>query len=195
MFHPPLAKSSLSYNLFSNSFVVNACFNPFLFCSRENRINRILISLIICICCICFNPLSAQILSVAPSSEFNVKGATKMVADRVDFNFSADFTFTNNTMSVDLVPNKITGVSIIQRFYKFTNTVFYMSAKIGLNYRESELNGIGESDLKFLYNNSTGWVDDNNSVLNTGTNLLETGCLYCRKIFGHRGIDRGEGQS
>ena len=128
------------------------------------------------------NYLDAQILSVAPGTEFNVKGGTKMVADRADFNFSGDFTFTNNTLNVDLVPNKINGVSTMQRVYKFTNTVYYMQGRINLNYLENELNGIPESVLKFLYNNGLGWQEDNNSSVNTVANLLEGGAMNYTKL-------------
>ena len=119
------------------------------------------------------NVLKAQILSVAPGTEFNVKGGTKMVADRADFNFSGDFTFTNNTLNVDLVPNKIADISTIQRIYRFTNSVNYMPARLSLNYLQSELNGIAELELEFLYNNGKGWVYDINNGLNTAINLLQ----------------------
>lgn len=141
-----------------------------------------LITLIVWASSNCFTHSYAQILSVAPGTEFNVKGGTKMVAERVDFNFSGDFTLTNNTLNVDLVPNKIAGVSIMQRVYKFTNTVYYMQGRINLNYLESELNGIPESELKFLYNNGAGWVDDYNSIVNTNINLLESGPMNYTKL-------------
>ena len=128
------------------------------------------------------NVLKAQILSVSPGTEFNVKGGTKMVADRADFNFTGDFTFTNNSLNVDLVPNKINGISTMQRVYKFTNTVYYMQGRINLNYLESELNGIPESELKFLYNNGLGWQDDYNSSVNTGINLVEGGVMNYTKL-------------
>ena len=128
------------------------------------------------------NVLKAQILSVAPGTEFNVKGGTKMVADRADFNFTGDFTLTNNTLNVDLVPNKINGVSTMQRVYKFTNTVYYMQGRINLNYLENELNGIPESELKFLYNNGLGWQEDYNSAVNTNINLLEGGAMNYTKL-------------
>ena len=126
--------------------------------------------------------LKAQILSVAPGTEFNVKGGTKMVADRADFNFSGDYTFTNNTLNVDLVPNKINGVSTMKRIYKFTNTVYYMQGRINLNYLESELNGVPESELKFLYNNGLGWQEDYNSAVNTNSNLVEGGAMNYTKL-------------
>ena len=127
-------------------------------------------------------PLSAQILSVAPGTDFNVKGGTTMVADRADFNFSGDFTFTNNTLYLDLVPNKINGVLTMQRVYKFTNTVYYMPGSISLNYLDRELSGIPEMELKFLYNNGLGWVDDHNSTLKAGFNLLEGGAMNSVKL-------------
>jgi len=133
-------------------------------------------------CTLCLNQLSAQILSVAPGTDFNVKGGTKMVADRADFIFSGDFTFTNNTLNVDLVPNKINGVSTMNRIYKFTNTVYYMQGRINLNYRESELEGIPESELKFLYNNGLGWQEDYNSAVNTNINLVEGGAMNYTKL-------------
>jgi len=139
-------------------------------------------SLIMLICCSCMGVLNAQILSVAPGTEFNVKGGTNMMADRTDFNFSGDFTFTNNTLNLDLVPNKINGVSIMQRVYKFTNTVYYMQGRINLNYLENELNGIPESELKFLYNNGLGWQEDYNSSVNTGINLVEGGAMNYTKL-------------
>jgi hypothetical protein len=126
--------------------------------------------------------LKAQILSVAPGTEFNVKGGTKMVADRADFNFSGDFTLTNNTLNVDLVPNNINGVTTMKRIYKFTNTVYYMQGRINLNYLENELNGIPESELKFLYNNGLGWQEDYNSAVNTNINLLEGGPMNYTKL-------------
>ena len=139
-------------------------------------------SLLLLVCCSCMGVLKAQILSVAPGTEFNVKGGTKMVADRADFNFSGDFTLTNNNLNVDLVPNKINGVSTMQRVYKFTNTAYYMQGRINLNYLENELNGIPESVLKFLYNNGLGWQEDNNSSVNTVANLLEGGAMNYTKL-------------
>jgi len=143
---------------------------------------KIYTSLLVLVCCSCMGVLNAQILSVAPGTEFNVKGGTKMVADRADFNFSGDFTFTNNTLNVDLVPNKINGVSIMQRVYKFTNSVYYMQGRISLNYLESELGGIPESELKFLYNNGLGWQEDYNSSVNTNINLVEGGAMNYTKL-------------
>jgi hypothetical protein len=139
-------------------------------------------SLLVLICCSCMGVLKAQILSVAPGTEFNVKGGTKMVADRADFNFSGDFTLTNNTLNVDLVPNNINGVTTMKRIYKFTNTVYYMQGRINLNYLENELNGIPESELKFLYNNGLGWQEDYNSAVNTNINLLEGGPMNYTKL-------------
>jgi hypothetical protein len=105
-----------------------------------------------------------------------------MVADRADFNFSGDFTLTNNTLNVDLVPNNINGVTTMKRIYKFTNTVYYMQGRINLNYLENELNGIPESELKFLYNNGLGWQEDYNSAVNTNINLLEGGPMNYTKL-------------
>ena len=105
-----------------------------------------------------------------------------MMADRTDFNFSGDFTFTNNTLNVDLVPNNINGVTTMKRIYKFTNTVYYMQGRINLNYLENELNGIPESELKFLYNNGLGWQEDYNSAVNTNINLLEGGPMNYTKL-------------
>ena len=149
--------------------------------------NKIYISFLTFICCSCINALTAQILSVAPGTAFAVKAGTKMVAERVDFNFSGNFTLTNNTLNVNLLPNKITGISTMQRMYTFTNTVDNLYGRIGLNYLESELNGIAESDLKFLYNNGTGWVDDYNSIVNTGINLLDGGPLNYSKFHAFLG--------
>jgi hypothetical protein len=138
--------------------------------------------LLLLACTIFLNHLSAQILSIAPGMEFNVKGGTTMVAGRADFNLSGDFTFTNNSLYVDLVPNKINGLSTMQRVYKFTNTVYYMQGRINLNYLESELNGIPESELKFLYNNGLGWQEDYNSTVNTNINLVEGGAMNYTKL-------------
>ncbi len=57
-----------------------------------------------------------------------------------------------------------------------------MQGRINLDYLESELNGIPELDLKFLYNNGSGWVDDYNSSLNTSGNLLESGAMNYTKL-------------
>ena len=119
------------------------------------------------------NVLKAQILSVAPGTEFNIKAGTKISTERVDFIFFGDFTFTNNTLNVDLVPNKIEGISTIKRIYRFANSVNSMPARLSLNYLQSELNGIGELELEFLYNNGKGWVYDINNGLNTAINLLQ----------------------
>lgn len=139
-------------------------------------------SLLVLVCCSSMSVLKGQILSVAPGTEFNIMSGTKMVADRADFNFSGDFTFTNNTLHVDLVPNKINGVSTMKRIYKFTNTVYYMQGRISLNYLENELNGIPESELKFLFNNGSGWQEDFNSNINNGINLLESGAMNYTKL-------------
>lgn len=105
-----------------------------------------------------------------------------LVADRVDFNFTGDFTLTNNTLTVDLVPNNITGISTMQRLYRFTNTVYDLQGKLTLHYLENELNGISESELKFLYNSGSGWVDDYNTTLSTSNNLLEGGTMNNTKL-------------
>jgi hypothetical protein len=134
---------------------------------------KIYTSFIVLIFFSCSKLLNAQILSVAPGTDFNVKAGVELVADRVDFSFSGDFTFTNNTLNVDLVPNTIPDISTIQRIYRFTNSVNYMPARLSLNYLQSELNGIAELELEFLYNNGKGWVYDINNGLNTAINLLQ----------------------
>lgn len=143
---------------------------------------RIFLNTFLILFCGFTNHLQAQILSVAPGTDLNVKSGTDFVADRVDIKLFDDFTLTNNTLYVDLIPNTIMGFTTMQRLYKFTNTVSYLQGLLTINYLERELNGMVESDLKFLYNNGTSWVADNGSLNNTANNIITGGALSILKL-------------
>jgi len=128
------------------------------------------------------NGIKAQIISIAPGTEFSVTAGTTFSAERIDFNMFGHYTITNNTLSVNAVPVNIKGISSIQRVYKFSNPLGFLLGNMVFNYLPHELNGLKESELKILYNDGTSWKDDKNSMVNLSTKSLYGGILNSTRI-------------
>ena len=54
-----------------------------------------------------------------------------------------------------------TAIPYINRSYNFGATTIAYSGALQLNYKDSELNGLTESNLKLLYNDGITWATDN----------------------------------
>jgi len=99
----------------------------------------------------CFSStLQAQVLSVAPDSGFNIKSGTVISADGLDITPSTDFSL-NTSLSRSASVNSSPAVININRGYQFGATTAPFSGVLQINYLDSELNELVESDLKLLY--------------------------------------------
>ena len=74
-----------------------------------------------------------------------------------------------------------TTIPYINRSYKFGATTAAFSGALQLNYQDSELNGLTESNLKLLYNDGVTWAADNASVNNATANY-ETATLTAKPL-------------
>lgn len=128
------------------------------------------------------NFTKAQIISIAPGTEFSVAAGTTFSTERLEFHMFGHYSITNNTLNVNFEPITIKGISSIQRVYKFSNPLGFLLGSMVLNYQPQELNGLQESDLKLLYNDGTSWKDDKNSITNLSTKSLRGGILNSTRI-------------
>ena len=124
--------------------------------------------------------MHAQIVSVAQGSGLNIKAGTVIGAAGLDLTPSADFSLTSSLSRSATVSNTTT-IPYINRSYKFGATTAAFSGALQLNYQDSELNGLTESNLKLLYNDGVTWAADNASVNNATANY-ETATLTAKPL-------------
>jgi len=113
---------------------------------------------------------------VSDPTNFNIKTNTVVAVDQLDITPSADFSLntgiTRNTTATNSIIN-----AAISRYYKFGATTNAFSGILKINYDESELNGIAESNLTLLYHNGTAWTSDVNSSNNATDNFVQSSSL------------------
>ena len=116
---------------------------------------------------------SAQVISVAPGTEFTIGSGTLVSADSLDITPSANFilngcsiTKSNTAINSSSIPN-------INKVYQFSNTTNAFSGALKMFYNNADLNGITASSLKLLINNGSSWSLDINSTVNTTNKFVE----------------------
>jgi hypothetical protein len=114
--------------------------------------------------------MQAQELSVVSGSGFNIKAGTVIGAAGLDLTPSSNFSLTSSLTQNTTLSSTTSSIANINKSYKFSETTVAFSGSIKLNYQDSELNGLTESNLKLLYNNGTGWFSNNTSTNNTSLN-------------------------
>jgi hypothetical protein len=113
--------------------------------------------------------MHAQIVSVALDTGFNIKAGTVIGADGLDLKPASDFSFASSLSRSTIVSNP-TSTTTIKRSYKFEKTTALYSGEIKINYEDSELNGLSESNLLLFYNDGAAWFTDNSSINNAAAN-------------------------
>jgi ubiquitin len=113
------------------------------------------------------------IISVASGDGFNVKAGTIIAAEGLDLIPATDFSLTTSLYRSTTVSNTTT-IAHINRGYKFGATTAAFSGSLQLNYQDSELNGLTESNLKLLYHDGSNWITDNGSTNDASTNRVST---------------------
>ena len=129
------------------------------------------IYLLFCFFGLGISSLQSQIVSVTTGSGFNVKAGTVFSAEGLNLTPSINFSLTSS-LSLSASVSNITTIAHINRSYKFSNTTTAFSGTIKLNYQESELNGLIESNLKLLYHDGAIWASDNGSTNDASANTL-----------------------
>lgn len=114
--------------------------------------------------------MQAQELSVVSGSGFNIKAGTVIGLEGLDLTPSSDFSLTSSLSRNTTLSNSTLSLANINKSFKFSETTAVFSGSIKLNYQDSELNGLTESNLKLLYNVGTGWFSDNTSTNNASLN-------------------------
>ena len=125
---------------------------------------------IICLFGICISKVHAQELSVVSGTGFNIKAGTVIGAEGLDLTPSSDFSLTSSLTRNTNLSTTTSSLVHINRSFKFSETTTAFSGSIKLNYLDSELNGLTESNLNLLYNDGTGWISDNGSTNNVSLN-------------------------
>jgi hypothetical protein len=138
------------------------------------------IYLTLCIIGLFIPSMEAQIVSVTQGSGFNIKAGTVIGADGLDITPSADFSLTSSLYKNATLSNSTT-IAHINRSYKFGATIASFSGALQLNYQDSELNGLSESNLKLLYNDGTAWATSSGSINNAIANY-ETVTLTAKPL-------------
>ena len=138
------------------------------------------IYLTLCLLGLLIPRVHAQIVSVAQGSGFNIKAGTVIGAEGLDITPSADFSLTSSLSKSNTLTNSST-IPYINRSYKFGATTAAFSGALQLNYQDSELNGLTESNLKLLYHDGAAWAASNGSINNAIANY-ETATLTSKPL-------------
>jgi hypothetical protein len=125
---------------------------------------------IICLFGISISKMQAQELSVVSGSGLNIKAETIIGAAGLDLTPSSDFSLTSSLSRNTTLSNSTLSLANINKSFKFSETTAAFSGSIRINYQDSELNGLTESNLKLFYNVGTGWFTDNTSTNNASLN-------------------------
>jgi hypothetical protein len=128
------------------------------------------IYIIVCLLSLSVQNMQAQELSVVTGSGFNIKAGTVIGLEGLDLTPSSDFSLTSSLSRNTTLSNSTLSLANINKSFKFSETTAAFSGSIKLNYQDSELNGLTESNLKLLYNVGTGWFSDNTSTNNASLN-------------------------
>ena len=134
------------------------------------------------ICCSNVTTVDAQIISVAEYGSLSIKSGTILSADKLQIIPSADYSISENMLSLGSAPTSNSGIANISRVYKFNKVLSSFKGQFKLNYLDNELNGLTESGLKFLYNNGTAWTEDNASTLDAPNNQVQSSALNSLSI-------------
>ena len=114
-----------------------------------------------------------NIIAVASGDGFNVKAGTVIGAEGLDLTPSSDFSLTSSLSRKATVSNPTT-IAHINRSYNFGAATAEFSGDLKINYRDSELNNLEETELKILHNDGSTWNIDNNSINNPNDNFVST---------------------
>ena len=146
--------------------------------AKRNIMKKIFIALfVLLVCCSNIATVDAQIISVADCGSLSIKSGTILSADQLQIIPSADYTISENMLSLATSPSSSTGIANISRVYKFNKAISSFKGQFKLNYLDNELNGLTESGLKFLYNNGTAWTADNSSTVDAPNNQVQSSAL------------------
>ena len=134
---------------------------------------KTILSFLLCLLGFLSKELQAQELSVASGSGFNIKAGTVVSTAGLDLTPSNDFSLTSSLSRTSVVSNSTT-IAHIKRSYQFGATTTAYSGLVKINYQDSELNGLIETDLKMLHNNGSTWNIENSSTNNATDNYVLT---------------------
>ena len=131
----------------------------------------------LCFVIIIGNVGNAQIISIAPGTDFNIVAGTVVAADGLDITPSTNFSL-NASLSITTTINNTAAFPYIPRVYQFGQTTNAFSGTLKINYLDSELVGLGftESTLKILYHNGS-WAINNSSSNVASANSTLSGSL------------------
>ena len=123
------------------------------------------------------NTTNAQIISIAPGTDFSIGSGTIVSADSLDITPSANFILNGCSMAKSNVVNNSTSIPYIKNVYQFSNTTNAFSGALKMFYSNASLNGLTESGLKFLIHNGASWSLDNNSSVNTTNKFVQNNAV------------------
>lgn len=114
-----------------------------------------------------------NIISVVSGTGFNIKTGTVVGAEGLDLTPSADFSLTSSLSGSDDVSKSTTNANI-NKSYRFSETTAEYSGLVKINYQDSELNELIETDLKMLHNDGSTWNIENSSTNDAAANYVST---------------------
>ncbi len=110
---------------------------------------------------------SAQVISVAPGTDFSIGSGTLVSADSLDITPSANFILNGCSITKSNAVINSSNIPYIKKVYQFSNITNAFSGALKMFYNNADLNGITESSLKLLIHNGSSWSLDINSTVNT----------------------------
>ena len=116
----------------------------------------------------------AQIISVAPGTDFNVVTGTIVSLENLQLTPSANFNLNGVALNKTSTATNVNTIPAISTYYKFNATTNAFNGEVLFTYLDAELNGLTKSNLKLLYHNGSAWVFDNNGTNYSGANHVTT---------------------
>jgi len=122
----------------------------------------------------CISIANAQSISVGPNSNerLSLNNGSKLSLSGLSLSPTETHFISNNKLSYSsAVSNTIT--SSVSRSYVMSKTSELFTGSVKITYKDSELNGETESDIKIILFDGANWLNQTNTSSNTTTNVFE----------------------
>lgn len=113
-------------------------------------------------------------LFVAAGETLHAKSGEIFYVDGLTLYPSTDFTLTDNELNRNSSTTNSFSAAYVQRVFRFNNNTASFSGTIEVNYLESELNSLLESELKTAIHNGTNWQLINTAAYSADNNYVQS---------------------
>lgn len=121
--------------------------------------------------------IAQTVFKVSPGTNLFISANTIFTADSFSITPSTSFNLQNVSFSKYTNIAHAANNSYIARVYGFSATTASFSGSLQVTYRDAELNGIAEADLRLNIHNGTYWQSFSNNTNNSTANTVLTNAI------------------